>query len=116
MSAGVLAKRGLLLAVTGVSLYLLTPALLEVFGALDRLDDFNPLWWVAMVLLQIGSYACMWEVQRLAMRADRHGAVVTSQLASNAFGRVVPGGVAASAAMQYEIGRASCRDRVSVYV
>jgi putative heme transporter len=101
MSAGVLAKRGLLLAVTGVSLYLLAPALLEVFGAFDRLDEFNPLWWIAMVLLQIGSYACIWEVQRIAMRSERHGPVMTSQLASNAFGRVVPGGVAAAGALQY---------------
>jgi uncharacterized protein (TIRG00374 family) len=101
MSAGVLAKRGLLLAVTGVSLYLLAPALLEVFGAYDRLDDFNPVWWIAMVLLQIGSYASIWELQRIAMRAERRAPVVTSQLASNAFGRVVPGGVAAAGAMQY---------------
>jgi uncharacterized protein (TIRG00374 family) len=105
MSAGVLAKRGLLLAVTGVSLYLLAPALLEVFGAYDRLDDFNPLWWIAMVLLQIGSYACVWTLQRIAMRAERRGPVVTSQLASNAFGRVVPGGVAAAGAMQYAMLR-----------
>src|SRR5918998_2569494 len=54
-----------------------------------------------MVLLQIGSYACMWEVQKISMRADHHGPVITSQLASNAFGRVVPGGVAAAGAMQY---------------
>jgi uncharacterized protein (TIRG00374 family) len=101
MSAGVLAKRGLLLAVTGVSLYLLAPALLEVFGAYDRLDDFNALWWIPMVGLQLGSYACMWELQRIATRAEHHGPVVTSQLASNAFGRVVPGGVAAAGAMQY---------------
>jgi uncharacterized protein (TIRG00374 family) len=101
MTPGVLAKRGLLLAITAVSLYLLAPALLEVFGAYDRLDDFNPLWYVAMVLLQVGSFACMWMVQKLAMRAPRLGPVITSQLASNAFGRVVPGGVAASGAMQY---------------
>jgi uncharacterized protein (TIRG00374 family) len=101
MSAGVLAKRGLLLAITGVSLYLLAPALLEVFGAFDRLDDFNALWWIPMVLLQVGSYACIWELQRIAVRSDRHAPVVTSQLASNAFGRVVPGGVAAAGAMQY---------------
>jgi uncharacterized protein (TIRG00374 family) len=105
MSAGVLAKRGLLLAVTGVSLYLLAPALLEVFGAYDRLDDFNPLWWIAMVLLQIGSYGCMWELQRIAVRAEHVGPVATSQLASNAFGRVVPGGVAAAGAMQYAMLR-----------
>ena len=43
----------------------------------------------------------MWAVQRLALRTKRWGPVITSQLASNAFGRVVPGGVAASGAMQY---------------
>jgi uncharacterized protein (TIRG00374 family) len=101
MSAGGLVKRGLLLAVTGISLYLLAPALLEVFGAFDRLDDFNPLWYVAMVGLQVGSYACIQGVQKIATRSNRIGPVVTSQLASNAFGRVVPGGVAAAGALQY---------------
>ena len=43
----------------------------------------------------------MWGVQQLAVRAERWGPVITSQLASNAFGRVVPGGVAASGALQY---------------
>jgi uncharacterized protein (TIRG00374 family) len=103
MSAGVLAKRGLLLAITGVSLYLLAPALLEVFGAYDELDEFNPLWWIAMVLLQVASYASIWGVQKIAVRAERIGPVVTSQLASNAFGRVVPGGVAAAGALQYSM-------------
>src|SRR5918998_6296718 len=101
MSPGMLARRGVLLAITVVSLYLLAPALLQVFGAFDRLDDFNPLWYVAMVLLQVASYACMWAVQKVATRAERWGPVITSQLASNAFGRVVPGGVAAAGAMQY---------------
>jgi uncharacterized protein (TIRG00374 family) len=96
-----LATRGVLLAVTAVSFYLLAPALLQVLGAFDRLDEFNPLWYVAMVALQVGSYACMWGVQMIAMRAERLGPVVTSQLASTAFGRVVPGGVAAAGAMQY---------------
>ena len=101
MSPGALARRGVLLAITAVSLYLLAPALLEVFGAYDRLDEFNPLWWIAMVALQAGSYSCMWAVQKIAMRAEHWGPVITSQLASNAFGRVVPGGVAAAGAMQY---------------
>jgi uncharacterized protein (TIRG00374 family) len=101
MSAGALTRRGLLLAVTAVSLYLLAPALLEVFGAFDELGEISPLWFPVMVALQAGSYACMWGIQRLAVRADHWGPVVTSQLASNAFGRVVPGGVAASGAVQY---------------
>src|ERR1700742_4500974 len=98
---GVLVRRGVLLAITGVSLYLLAPALAEGFGAWKHLDDFNPLWIVVMVLLQIGSYACMWGIQRLALRTKRWGPVVTSQLAANSFGRVVPGGVAAAGGMQY---------------
>src|SRR4051794_38890264 len=101
MSPGVLTRRGLLLAVTALSLYLLAPAILEVFGAFDELDEISPLWFPAMVLLQIGSFACMWSVQHLAVRAERWGPVITSQLASNAFGRIVPGGVAASGALQY---------------
>jgi uncharacterized protein (TIRG00374 family) len=101
MSTGALTRRGLLLAATAVSLYLLAPALLEVFGAFDELDEISPLWFLAMVALQVGSFACMWGIQRLAVRADRWGPVVTSQLAANAFGRVVPGGVAASGALQY---------------
>jgi uncharacterized protein (TIRG00374 family) len=101
MTPAMLVKRGLLLAVTGVSLYLLAPALLEVFGAFDELDNISPLWFAAMIVLQVGSYACMWAVQKIAVRAEHWGPVVTSQLASNAFGRVVPGGVAAAGAMQY---------------
>jgi uncharacterized protein (TIRG00374 family) len=96
MAPATLARHGILLVVTGVSLYLLAPALLEVFGAFDQLDDINPLWFVGMLALQVGSYACMWAVQRVAIRARRWGPVVTSQLASNAFG-----GVAAAGAMQY---------------
>jgi uncharacterized protein (TIRG00374 family) len=101
MAPATLARQGILLAVTGVSLYLLAPALLEVFGAFDQLGDINPLWFVGMLALQTGSYASMWWVQRVALRIKHWGPVITSQLASNAFGRVVPGGVAASGAMQY---------------
>ncbi len=101
MTPGAITRRGLLLAVTAISLYLLAPALLEVFGAFDELDEISPLWFPAMVALQVGSYACIWGVQRLAVRAEHWGPVVTSQLASNSFGRVVPGGVAAAGAMQY---------------
>ena len=101
MSAGALTRRGLLLAVSAVSLYLFAPALLQVFGAFDELDEISPLWFPAMVVLQVGSYACTWAIQRLAVRTQRWGPVITSQLASNAFGRVVPGGVAAAGALQY---------------
>jgi uncharacterized protein (TIRG00374 family) len=101
MRPAAIARRGFLLALTAVSLYLLAPALAEVFGAWDRLDEFSPIWLAVMLVLQVGSYACMWALQRLALRTERWGPVITSQLASNAFGRVVPGGVAAAGALQY---------------
>ena len=77
MSRGALTRRGLLLAVTAVSLYLLAPALLEVFGAFDELDQISPLWFPVMIALQAGSFACMWGVQRLAVRAEHLGPVAT---------------------------------------
>ena len=103
MSPGALTRRGLLLAVTAISLYLLAPALIEVFGAFDELDEISPLWFVAMVALQVGSYACAWGIQRLAVRTRRWGPVIISQLAANSFGRVVPGGAAAVGAVQYSM-------------
>jgi uncharacterized protein (TIRG00374 family) len=101
MTPGAITRRAILLAVTAISLYLFAPALLEVFGAFDELGEISPLWFPAMIALQVGSYACVWGIQRLAVRSDRWGPVITSQLASNAFGRVVPGGVAAAGALQY---------------
>jgi uncharacterized protein (TIRG00374 family) len=101
MSRGALTRRGLLLAVTAISLYLLAPALIAVFGAFDELDEIDPLWFVAMVALQVGSFACMWGILRLAVRAERWGPVILSQLAANSFGRVVPGGLAAIGPVQY---------------
>ena len=96
-------RRIVLLGITGASLYLLAPTLTGVLGSFPRLADLSPLWFAAMLLLQAGSYACMWAIQRLALRADDWGPVVTSQLAANAFGRIVPGGLAAAGALQYSM-------------
>ena len=103
MSPGALTRRGLLLAVTAVSLYLLAPALIGVFGAFDELDEINPLWFVAMVALQVGSFACMWGILRLAVRTHRWGPVILSQLAANSLARIVPGGAATVGAVQYSM-------------
>ncbi len=103
MSRGDVVRRAALLALMGVSLYILAPTLIEVFSSFDRLADVEPWWFVAIIGLQVGSVTCLCAIQRLALRTDEWFPVVTSQLAGAAFGRVVPGGGATAAAMQYSM-------------
>jgi putative heme transporter len=91
------------LAITGVSLYLVAPSIIQVVSSSERLRDIKPLWLVAMLLLQVASLACLWALQRMAMHHHEWFSVITSQLAGNAFARVVPGGGAAGAALQYRM-------------
>jgi uncharacterized protein (TIRG00374 family) len=91
------------LALTGVSLYLVAPSVLEVLGSWRNLERISPLWLVAMVALQAASLACLWELQRIAVHARRWKPVITSQLAGNALAKVAPGGGAVGAALQYKM-------------
>jgi len=98
-----LLARGAFLALTAVSLYLLWPALLQVFSAWPRLLDLSPIWFVVMLLFEAGSFVCSWALIRLALRTKGWFVVATSQLSGNAFSRVVPGGAAAGGALQYTL-------------
>lgn len=89
-----------LLGLTLVSLYLLLPSLVGVLSQWDQLDRIHPVWLALIVAAQVGSFACVWGLQRLALRTTRWFAVATSQLAGNAFSRIVPGGAAAGVALQ----------------
>jgi uncharacterized protein (TIRG00374 family) len=91
------------LAVTAVSLYLVAPSIVEVLGSWDDLDELSPAWLGLMVALQAGVLACVWALQRLAMRAPAWPPVITSQLAGNALSKVAPGGGAMGAALQYRM-------------
>ena len=91
------------LAVTGISLYLVAPSLIDVLGSWDDLDQLSPAWFALMFALQIASLACLWALQYLAMRGPTFPAVVTSQLAGNALAKIAPGGGAVGAALQYRM-------------
>ena len=91
------------LAVTGVSLYLVAPSLIDVFGSWDDLDQLAPGWLAAMAGLQALALACLWALQYLAMRGPSWPAVVSSQLAGNALAKIAPGGGAIGAALQYRM-------------
>ena len=92
-----------LLALTGISLYLVAPSLVEVLGSWEDLDQLSPAWLALMLGLQTGALACLWALQHLAMRGPSWPAVVSSQLAGNALAKIAPGGGAVGAALQYRM-------------
>jgi uncharacterized protein (TIRG00374 family) len=95
--------RLIFLGISGVALYVLWPSLLQVFSSWPDLLTINPIWFPIMVGLEFASFACAWGLQRLALRTGRWFGVAMSQLAGNAFSRIVPGGAAAGAALQYRM-------------
>ena len=96
-------RRALGLVLCGLVLYGVAPAVLEVLDAWPQVVDIELYWFAAMILAQVLSWASMWLLQRLAVDARSWWPVVTSQLASGALGRVVPGGPAAAGALQYRM-------------
>jgi uncharacterized membrane protein YbhN (UPF0104 family) len=94
-------KRILGLVVFGLVLYGVAPAVLQVLDAWPQVIDIEPYWFAAMIAAQVASWVGLWLLQRLAVDARSWWPVITSQLASGAFGRVVPGGGAAAGALQY---------------
>jgi uncharacterized protein (TIRG00374 family) len=91
------------LVITGVSLYLVAPSLLDVLGSWQDLERIDWLWFPAMLLLQGLGLGCLWVVQRLALHRARWVDVIESQLAGNALGKVAPAGGAIGAALQYRM-------------
>jgi len=91
------------LTITGVSLYLVAPSLLETFGSWNDLDSLSPGWFAVMALLQAATLACVWALQRLALHVTAWSPVIASQLAGNALSKVAPGGGAMGAALQYKM-------------
>jgi uncharacterized protein (TIRG00374 family) len=91
------------LLVCALVLYGVAPAVLQVLNAWPEVVDIEPYWFAGMVAAQVASWAGMWLLQRLAVDARSWWPIVTSQLASGALGRVVPGGAAAAGALQYSM-------------
>jgi uncharacterized protein (TIRG00374 family) len=91
------------LAITGVSLYLVFPSVIEVFGSWRQITRFSLLALAGMAALQLASIACLWALQHVALRAKRWRPVITSQLAGNALSKIAPGGGALGAALQYRL-------------
>jgi uncharacterized protein (TIRG00374 family) len=98
-----IATRSVLLVVSAVSLYLLLPSLVAVFGSWRELFELEPLWFGVALGFEALSFLASWVLQRIALGMPSWFAVGTSHLAANAFGRIVPGGVATAGALQYRM-------------
>jgi uncharacterized protein (TIRG00374 family) len=100
---GQIAGRVLFLLVAFVSLYLLWPSVGEVFNQWRSLTRLRPEWVAIALGVEALSFVSVWELQRIALQTKRWFPVATSQLAGNAFGRIIPGGAAAAGALQYRM-------------
>jgi uncharacterized protein (TIRG00374 family) len=91
------------LAVSGVSLYLVAPSVIETFGSWRQLQRISPAWLAAMAALQAGSLGCVWALQRVAIRGSRWQPVIAAHLTGNALAKIVPGGSPMASALQYRM-------------
>src|SRR5262245_5302938 len=97
-----IAWRAGLLCLTGLSLYLLFPRLVDVFSSWRSLSRLDPLWATLILPVEAASFVSIWALQRIALRTRRWVPIAASHLAGTAFGRIVPGGSAT--AMALEVG------------
>ena len=97
------AKRAAMVVITGVALYLVFPAITEVFASWPRLSTLHPWWFILAVAFQVAHFTCTFALQRLALRTRAWFPVVTSQLAGNAVTLIMPGGAAVGAAVQFRM-------------
>ncbi len=91
-------RQGLLLLVTGISLYLLLPSLTAVFSSWGSLSHLNWYWTALALLAEAASFVSLWALNRIALHEKSWFAVACAQLSGNAVGRIVPGGAATATA------------------
>src|SRR5262249_25231395 len=91
------------LAITGVSLYLVFPSIVDTLGSWRSITRFSLGSLALMAALQGASLVCLWDLQRVALRAPKRRPVIASQLAGNALAKIAPGGGAMGAALQYKM-------------
>jgi uncharacterized protein (TIRG00374 family) len=99
------ARTALLLAISGVSLYVLLPSILAVAASWGSLRDVDPLFAALALVFETASLVCLWELDRIALRTRALFPVAAAQLSGNAAGRLLPGGGATSTAVSVSMLR-----------
>jgi uncharacterized protein (TIRG00374 family) len=101
------AKRTAVVAIAGIAIYLVFPAITEVLASWPRLSTLDPWWLTGAIGAQAAHFMCTFALQRLALRTRAWFPVITSQLAGNAITLIMPGGAAMGAAVQFRMLAAS---------
>jgi uncharacterized protein (TIRG00374 family) len=101
MSRRSVITRVILLLVAAGSLYLLLPRVLDVWSSWPQLRGIDLRWLALAMFFEALAFVALWTLQRIAVGTRSWFAVGTSQLAANAAGSIIPGGGAASGAVQY---------------
>jgi uncharacterized protein (TIRG00374 family) len=87
-----------LLLLVGVSLYLLLPSLLAVFGSWRSLSHLDWPFAILALACEVTSWVCLWAVDRIALHTRAWFPVAAAQLTGTAVGRILPGGGATATA------------------
>ncbi len=96
-----------LMVVSALVLYGLAPSLLSLFAETPQLFQMNPIWLVAIVAFETASFVAVWWLIRIALPQVGWFVASTSQLASNAVSRIVPGGAVGGTALSWRMLSAS---------
>ncbi len=96
-------KRAAVVAVAGICIYLVFPAITEVLASWPRLSTLDPRWFALAIGAEVAHFTCTFALQRLALRTRAWFPVVTSQLAGNAITLIMPGGAAVGASVQFRM-------------
>jgi uncharacterized protein (TIRG00374 family) len=84
-------RSAILLAIAGLSLYLLLPSLLSVFSSWRTLLHLDWRFAAFVLVFECASYVCLWAVDRITIGVNDWFVVACAQLAGNAAGRLIPG-------------------------
>ena len=96
-------RRIILLTLAAVGLYLVSPNIVSLFSQLPRLRSIAWFWAVLVVALETASFACYWGMLRVMVNEKSWFVAATTQMASNAFSRLIPGGAASGGSASYRM-------------
>jgi uncharacterized protein (TIRG00374 family) len=99
------ARPGVLVVVTGISLYVLLPSLVAIFASSRSLSRLTWYWAVLALVAEAASFVLLWQLNRVALREKSWFVVGSTQLAGSAVGRIVPGGGATATAVSVDMLR-----------